>query len=79
MIQFTDAEVAAKYTTDYETDPMVHLPGGKNKNGWRGRLSTIPLVQAERWINRKGQNLIKIKEVVVEKAAPEKKVKVTEN
>jgi hypothetical protein len=60
-IQFSNADVAAKYTTDYETDPPVHLPGGKGKNGWKGKLSNIPLEQADRWINRPNQNLLKLK------------------
>lgn len=63
MIQFIDPAVSAKYETDYTADPVVHLPGGKNKNGWKGLLSTIPIAQADRWINRPGQNLLKIKEV----------------
>lgn len=73
MIQFKDAAVAAKYDTDYSTDPVVHLPGGKNKNGWKGKLSEIPIEQADRWISRPGQNLLKLKEQA--KPAPEKKSK----
>ena len=76
MIQFKNADVAEKYTTDRTADCIVHLPGGKNKNGWKGRLSEIPLVQADRWINRPGQNLLKLREV---KPIVEKKVKASEN
>lgn len=60
-MEFKNADVAEKYTTDQTADPIVHLPGGKNKNGWKGRLSEIPLVQADRWIGRPGQNLLKLK------------------
>ena len=74
MTQFTDPAVAAKYETDYTTDPVVHLPGGKNKNGWKGNLSAMPIEQADRWINRPGQYLLKLKEVKTEK-----KVKASEN
>ena len=79
MLQFKNAEVAEKFTTDYEADPFVHLPGGKLNNGWKGRLSEIPLEQALRWINRPGQNLIKLKEVTIEKPIVEKKVKASDN
>ena len=61
-IVFKNPDVAAKYETSYETDPEVHLPGGKNKNGWKGKLSEIPLAQADRWISRPKQNLLTLKE-----------------
>jgi hypothetical protein len=70
MIVFKNADVAAKYTTDQTDDKIHHLPGGKNKNGWKGLLSEIPLAQADRWISRPGQNLIRLKEE--EKKAPSK-------
>lgn len=70
-IKFVKQDVADKFETDYETDPIVHLPGGKNKNGWQGRLSTIPLSQAERWIDHPKQNLLKRK--VTPAAATSKK------
>ena len=66
---FKNPDVAAKYDSIQTADPIVHLPGGKKKNlGWKGRLSEIPLAQADRWINRPGQNLLKLK---VEKLAEE--------
>lgn len=58
---FKNAEVEAKYSSDHPADPVVHLPGGKKGNGWKGKLSDIPIEQADRWINRKGQNLLKLK------------------
>lgn len=66
-IEFKDPAVAEKYSTDQTVDKVHHLPGGKNKNGWKGKLSDIPMVQAERWISRPGQNLLKLKEPVIEK------------
>lgn len=76
MLVFKNADVAAKYDTDQTADKITHLPGGKNKNGWKGLLSEIPLAQADRWINRPGQNLLKLKEVKKEEV---KKVKPSEN
>lgn len=73
MLQFKNAETAAKYETDYITDPVVHLPGGKNKNGWKGRLSEIPAEQADRWLNRPNQNLLKLKEIKKEPVKKELK------
>jgi hypothetical protein len=61
MITFKDPAVAAKYESDQTADKVHHLPGRKNGNGWKGRLSDIPIEQAERWINQPGQNLLKIK------------------
>ena len=60
-VVFKVPEVAAKYDTDQTADKVHHLPGGKNKNGWKGKLSDIPLVQADRWISRPGQNLLRLK------------------
>lgn len=60
-VEFKNKEVAAKYYTDQTADKVSHLPGGKNGNGWKGRLSDIPLEQADRWIHRPGQNLLKLK------------------
>lgn len=60
-VVFKDPAVAAKYDTDQTHDKIHHLPGGKSGNGWKGKLSEIPLVQADRWINRPGQNLLKLK------------------
>lgn len=73
MLQFKNAETAAKYETGYTTDPVVHLPGGKNKNGWKGRLSEIPAEQADRWLNRPNQNLLKLKEIKKEPVKKELK------
>jgi hypothetical protein len=64
--QFKNPDVAAKYDSDQTADPLVHLPGRKEKNGWKGRLSTIPLDQADRWVNRPGQNLLKLKNSIKE-------------
>lgn len=61
-VEFKDPEVAKKYTTDQTADKVHHLPGGKNGNGWKGLLSEIPIAQADRWIGRRGQNLLKLKE-----------------
>lgn len=69
MIQFKNAAVAAKYESDRDTDPITHLPGGKNKNGWMGLLSEIPIEQADRWIGRPGQNIIKLKVIPKEAKA----------
>jgi hypothetical protein len=60
-ITFKNKDVAAKYDSDQTVDKIHHLPGGKNGNGWKGLLSDIPLEQADRWINRPGQNLLKLK------------------
>lgn len=60
-LQFKNQDVAVKYESDRVNDPIVHLPGGKMKNGWKGRLSEIPLAQADRWISQKNQNLLKLK------------------
>lgn len=78
-IQFTNPDTAAKYSTDYETDPVVHLPGGKNKNGWKGKLSNTPLEQADRWIDRKNQNLYKLKEAGSAKTEKVKKDQAANN
>lgn len=76
MVQFKNPDVATKYETDQTVDKIHHLPGRKNKNGWKGLLSEIPLAQADRWIGRPGQNLIKLKEVKKEEV---KKAKPSEN
>lgn len=68
-------DVAQKFETDYASDPIVHLPGGKEGNGWKGRLSEIPLEQAERWIGRPGQNLLRLKPPAEAKQKAEKPVK----
>ena len=60
---FTDPEVQANFETDIAKDTIVHLPGGKQKGaGWKGKFSTLPLVQAERWAVRPGQKLLRRKE-----------------
>lgn len=59
---FKNSDVAAKYESAHVADPVVHLPGGKNRNGWKGHLSTIPLEVADRLFARPGQNLLKAKE-----------------
>ena len=60
---FKNPDVAAKYDSDQTADPLVHFPGGKNGDGWKGKLSEIPLAQADKQILKPKQNLIKLKEV----------------
>jgi len=60
--QFTVPEVAAKFDSDQTANPQVHICGGKNGDGWKGRLKDIPLAAAEKQILKPGQNLIKLKE-----------------
>jgi hypothetical protein len=60
--QFSNAEVAAKFDSDQTANPQVHICGGKNGDGWKGKLSDIPLAQAEKQILKPGQNLLKLKE-----------------
>ena len=71
-IEFKNADVAAKYTTEQTVDKVHHLPGGKTKNGWKGLLSEIPLEQADRWVTRPGQNLLKLKDEQAKQPAPKK-------
>lgn len=59
--QFNKPEVAEKYDSDQTANPKIHLPGGKQGNGWKGFLKDIPLAQADRWIDRPGQKLLKRK------------------
>ena len=59
---FKNSEVSAKYESAHVADPVIHIPGGKNKNGWKGNLSAIPLAAADRLFARPGQNLLKLKE-----------------
>lgn len=61
-MNFKNPDVAAKYDSAHTADPIIHLPGGKNKNGWKGNLSSIPLEVADRVFARPAQNLLKLKE-----------------
>lgn len=61
-MKFNNPDVEAKYCNDHPGDPVVHLPGGKSGNGWKGKLSDVPLEHADRWFSRPGQNLFKLKE-----------------
>lgn len=72
MLKFTNSEVEKKYTSDRDSNPTVHLPGGRNAKGWKGKLADIPLEQADRWIGQKNQNLLKLKDAA---PAEEKKNK----
>lgn len=58
VVSFKNKDVADKFETTQTVDKIHHLPGGKNGNGWKGLLSEIPLEQAERWVDRPGQNLL---------------------
>ena len=59
-MEFTNADVAAKYNYGHSKDPIVHVPGAKNKNGWKGNLTTIPLEAADR-LYAMGSNLLTLK------------------
>lgn len=61
MLVFNNADVAAKYTSTFKGDPVVHYPGGKNRNGFKVKLSAISLEQADRLFAMKNQNLLQAK------------------
>lgn len=77
-IIFTDPAVAAKYATDQTDDKVHHLPGGTNGNGWRGKLSEVPLEVADRIYVRPGQNLLKLKETPAAASGKKKQEEKTE-
>lgn len=60
MLVLKNADVAEKYVSSFKSDPMVHVPGGKSGNGWKGRLSSIPMAAADRLIEKKS-NLVELK------------------
>jgi hypothetical protein len=72
-IVFVNKDVADQFETSYETDPVIHLPGANDKNGWKGKLSTIPLAQAIRWVDRPTQNLIRRKTTIPQTASKKTK------
>lgn len=61
-LKFTNPEVDKKYTSDKDSNPTVHLPGGRDAKGWKGKLADIPMKQADRWAARPTQNLLKLKD-----------------
>jgi hypothetical protein len=61
MLVFKNADVARKYESDFDHDPIVHVPGGTNKDGWKGKLSAIPMYAADKLIIQKS-NLVRPKE-----------------
>jgi len=67
-VVFKNTEVEAKYESLHVADPVVHVPGGKNKDGWKGNLSDITLQAADKLFARPGQNLLKLKEAPKAKA-----------
>lgn len=67
-VNFKHAEVEAKYESLHIADPVVHVPGGKNKDGWKGKLSTITPAAADKLFARPGQNLLKLKDAPKAKA-----------
>ena len=71
-LTFSNPEVDKKYTSDRDNNPPVHLPGGKNAKGWKGRLADIPLEQADRWVSQPGQNLLKLKDAAAAEEKPAK-------
>lgn len=60
MVEFKNAATLAKYDTVWNTDPTIHIPGGKKANGWRGKLSDITVENADRLMDQKS-NLLKLK------------------
>lgn len=68
MAAFKNSEVEAKYESLHVADPVVHIPGGKNKDGWKGNLSDITPAAADKLFNRPGQNLLKLKDTPKAKA-----------
>ncbi len=61
-VAFKNNEVEAKYESLHVADPVVHIPGGKNKDGWKGNLSDITPAAADKLFARPNQNLLKLKE-----------------
>lgn len=64
-LKFNVPEVEAMFESEHVSNPTVHLPCGiVPRTGWKGKLADIPLAQAERWVNRPNQNLLRRKEIV---------------
>jgi hypothetical protein len=74
MVQFTNADVAAKYEACRANDGRIHIPAGKDKNGYAGLLSGITLVAADK-AYASGSNLLKLKQ----EAKPPKETKPSSN
>lgn len=63
FLQFSSPDVAAKYQSTFKGDPEVHIPCDKGmNNGFKRKLSTITMGQADRIFSRPGQNLLQLKE-----------------
>lgn len=73
MLEFKNKDVADKYTSAFKGNPVVHKPGGKNKNGFKVKLSDITMEQADRIFEGKNQNLLQLKtQAPSKKFIPEK-------
>ncbi len=59
MLKFINEDVAIKYTSKFVGDPVVHLPG-KKATGFKVKLSTITLVQADKLFESPSQNLLQL-------------------
>jgi hypothetical protein len=65
-LQFKNADVASKYESDFDRDPVVHIPAeadekGQSKgNGYKGSLSEITVDHAQRLIKQES-NLVREK------------------
>lgn len=63
-IVLKNADVAARYETDFEKDQIIHVPGGRNGDGWKGPLSSIPLHAADKLYAQK-HNALRLKKAVI--------------
>jgi hypothetical protein len=61
MVQFTNTDVAAKYEACRANDGRIHIPAGKDKNGYAGPLSGITLAAADK-AYASGCNVLKLKQ-----------------
>jgi hypothetical protein len=65
-IKFKNADVEKQFESDFEKDPIVHVPADKDENrksknnGYKGPLSEISVDHAERLI-RQESNLVRKK------------------
>lgn len=60
MLKFENSDVAQKYKSSFVGDPVIHLPGGKTGNGFRKKLSTLTMEEADRLYANQGQNLLSL-------------------
>lgn len=61
MVQFTNADVAAKYEACRSVDGKIHVPAGKKPgSGYAGPLSQINLAAADKAFES-GSNILKLK------------------